>query len=251
MTLQLRGRLEGTRVHKLYRYAVSPEYRYVRRVANEVLAKVPRADFDEVRRKYLVEDPGIEGSLIVHTGTRKYLDAQHWIENAVERAVAVELQRRQPISILDLGCGVPYFLVVARHFGHQGVGLDLNENRMFNDLTKLFAVNRFEHRIVPFEPLPDFRQKFDLITSYMCYFNFYFSEGRARAWRVDEWSYFFEDIRKRLNPGGHLRLELNRGGFYLPPDERGVYLTDETAAGLRAIPGVFVSETRSLIRLVI
>jgi hypothetical protein len=103
-----------------------PEYRYVRRVANEVLAKVPHADFDEVRRKYLVEDPGIEGSLIVHTGTRKYLDAQHWIENAVERAVAVELQRRH--ADIDPGSRLWRTLLPggARHFGHQGVGLDLN-----------------------------------------------------------------------------------------------------------------------------
>jgi SAM-dependent methyltransferase len=245
----LRARLDGTAAHKLYRYAVEPQYRYARKVASEIIATIPRQEFDAIRRKYLVEDPGAPGSMIVHTGTRKYLDERKWIENAVERALTVGLHTRGPLSILDLGCGVPYFLLVARHFGHRGVGVDLDENRMFNELTQLFGIERVAHRIVPFQRLPEFGRRFDLITSYMSYFNFYFANDRPRAWTADEWRFFFDDIRSRLNPGGRARIELNRGGFYLMEGERGVYLTDTTAAALSSIPGVQIAPMRHLITL--
>jgi SAM-dependent methyltransferase len=247
--LGLRARLESSAAHKLYRYAVSPQYRYARKVASDVVATMPRAEFEAIRRKYLVEDPGMPGSMIVHTGTRKYLDERAWTDNAVERALAVELDTRPPLSILDLGCGVPYFLFVARYFGHRGIGLDLNENRMFNDLTRLFGIERVAHRIVPFQPLPEFDRRFDLVTSYMSYFNFYFEDNRARAWTADEWKFLFDDLRSRLNPGGRVRIELNRGGFYLPPGDRDVYLTDVTAAAMAKVPGISIAPSRSLITL--
>ncbi len=238
----MRINLRGSGVDKLYRYLVSPQYRYVRKIARTVEDQIPKTEFERIRRKYLVEDPGIEGSYIVHTGTRKYLDSSMWIENAVERAVAAGLHTSKPLLILDLGCGVPYFLLVARHFGHKVVGLDLDDNRMFNELTELFGIERYDHRIDPFGPLPNFGRRFDLITSYMSFFYYYHSDGPARSWRPDEWSFFLQEIRDRLVPGGLLRVELNPGGSYLPADERGAYMKRETAAKLREIPGVTVSD---------
>jgi SAM-dependent methyltransferase len=245
----MRVNLDTTALRKLFRLVFSPQHRYVRRVARDVQAKIPKSEFERIREKYLVEDPGIEGSYIVHTGTRKYLDAPAWIENAVERAVAEGLHTSKPLSILDLGCGVPYFLLVARHFGHDVVGLDLDDNRMFNELTRLFQIQRYEHRIVPLGPLPEFGRKFDLITSYMTFFYYYHSEGPARSWSADEWSFFFQEIRRVLAPGGVLRVHLNPGGSYLPPDERGAYLKKETASKLREFPGVKVSDPPRTITL--
>ncbi len=92
-------------------------------------------------------------------------------------------------------------------------------------------------------------QSNDLITSYMSYFNFYFEDNRARAWSADEWRFFFDHMRTRLNPGGRVRIELNRGGFYLPDDERGVYLTDATAAGPAGVPGITITAIRNVITL--
>ena len=210
---------------------------------------IPAAKFEAIRNRSLIDDPSAEGSCIVHTSLRKYIDAQHWIENAVARAVAADLDSRAPLSVLDLGCGAGWFLLTARHFGHRAMGMDLGDNRMYNELIELLGLDRKVHCIDPFVSLPDFGRSFDLITGYMVYFNFFdFGKG-ARAWGPAEWRFFLDDVRRVLVPGGHLRLELNRGGFYLPPNERGVYLTDETAAELCSIRGVSVSATRSVVTL--
>jgi len=238
----------GGKAHRLYRWSVSPEFRSIARTSDEILATIPAAKFEAIRSKYLIDDPSAEGSRIVHTSSRKYLDAQHWVENAVERAVAADLATRPPMSVLDLGCGAGWFLQVARHFGHRAMGLDLGDNRMYNEIIELLNLDRVVHAIDPFVPLPDFGRSFDLVTGYMVYFNFHFEQG-ARAWGPAEWQFFLDEIRKVLLPGGHLRLELNRGGFYLPPNERGVYLTDETAAGLCSIRGVSVSANKGVVTL--
>jgi len=240
----------GGKTRRLFRWSVSPEFRSIARTADEILATIPRAKFEAIQSRYMADDPSAKGARIVHASSRKYLDARHWIENAVERAVAVDLDTRPPLSVLDLGCGSGWFLYVARHFGHRPMGLDLGDNRMYNELVELLSLDRAVHCIDPFVPLPDFGREFDLITGYMVYFNFFnFGKGDARAWGPKEWHFFLDDVRKVLVPGGHLRLELNRGGFYLPPNERGVYLTDETATELCSIRGVSVSATRSVVTL--
>ncbi len=251
MALGLRQRLQGTGVDKLVRYATSADYRYERRVAGEVLAGIPRARLAEIQAQFAVEDPGEAGANIGHATTRKYLEARTWLENAVQRVTAIDLNTRSPISVLDLGCGAGWFLAVARHFGHRVMGLDLGENRMYNALIEMLEIDRVVHAITPFQPLPDVGQQFDLVTGYMVYFNFYHAKDQPPSpWGIEEWTYFLGDVERLLAPNGRLRLELNRGPRYLglrPEDE---YLPDATAAALRRLPGVTVTPSKGVVELV-
>jgi len=228
------------------RSLVSSEYRILEDTTNQILDTIPTQEYENIRNRYLTEDPAGEEARIVHTSSRKYLNARPWLENAVERAMKLDLHKTPPKSVLDLGCGAGWFLLVARHFGHEVVGLDLAENNMYNELIQLFQLERAEHCIDPYVPLPNFNGKFDLVTGFMVYFNFYNFESKtdARAWGGEEWKYFLEDVRSHMEPKGHLHLQLNRGGPYLPERERGQYLTDETLRGLLEVDGVTVSEDR-------
>ena len=87
---------------------------------------------------------------------------------------------------------------------------------MFAEITSLLGVRRVIQRIRAFHPLPDFGEKFDLITAFMICFN---SHRRPNLWGVAEWDFFLDDIAKHLAPRGRIWLELNResdGTIYTP-----------------------------------
>src|SRR2546428_6601423 len=85
---------------------------------------------------------------------------------------------------------------------------------MSDEIFRALGLQRIIARIEPFQPLPAFDRKFDLITAFMICFN---GHKRPALWGPKEWSFFLDDLETRLNPGGRIRLGFNReddGSFY-------------------------------------
>jgi SAM-dependent methyltransferase len=199
-----------------------------------VIEKIEPAGFDQIRRRYGVEDPGADWP--------KYLDLDRWIKVNIRRIRQLELDLARPKQILDLGCGAGYFLYIAQLLGHSGIGLDMDRLPMFREITKLLNVRRVVQRIDAFRPLPDFGQKFDLITAFMICFNNHKMPG---LWGVPEWEFFLNDLAKHLTPRGRVWLELNQEydeTFYTPElkkffQKRGARIDEQKVvfnSGLRA-----------------
>jgi SAM-dependent methyltransferase len=147
----------------------------------------------------------------------KYSDVKRWLRLNIIRAQDLKLQRSQPKSVLDLGCGGGFFLFVVQQLGHTGLGLDIDEFPLFTRLLKLFQVERRLWTIRPFEPLPDLGRKFDLITAFSIDFNR--ESKRDWWWGPPEWAFFLDDLERLLNPGGRIFLGLNPSKnkeFYTP-----------------------------------
>ncbi len=156
-----------------------------------VIETIDPAGFERIRQRYAVANPGADWP--------KYLDLDRWIKR-----------------ILDLGCGSGYFLYIAQLLGHSGVGLDMDRLPMFREITRLLGVRRVVQQIEAFRPLPNFGQKFDVITAFMICFNNHKMPG---LWGVPEWEFFLDDLKKHLRPRGRIWLELNQeydGTFYTP-----------------------------------
>jgi SAM-dependent methyltransferase len=173
-----------------------------------VIETIDPAGFEHIRQRYAVANPGADWP--------KYLDLDRWIEINIRRIREVELDLSRPKRILDLGCGAGYFLYIAQLLGHSGLGLDMDRVAMFRDITRLLGVRRVVQRIEAFHPLPDFGQKFDLITAFMICFNDHKMPG---LWKVPAWEFFLDDLAKHLKPRGRAWLELNQeydGTFYTP-----------------------------------
>jgi SAM-dependent methyltransferase len=122
------------------------------------------------------------------------------------------LDRTPPSHILDLGCGAGYFLYVCRLFGHDGIGLDIDEEPLYRETLPLLNVRRVVSRIEPRVPLPDLGQRFDLVTgTRVCFHLKGWPEKVGRQeWSPDEWRFFIKDIRTRfLKPHGRLFLQFN------------------------------------------
>jgi SAM-dependent methyltransferase len=176
--------------------------------ATRVIETIDPADFEQIRKRYVVANPGADWP--------KYLDLDRWIQINIRRIRQLELDLARPKRILDLGCGAGYFLYIAQLLGHSGLGLDMDRLAMFREITRLLGVRRIVQRIEAFQPLPDFGQKFDLVTAFMICFN---NHKMPNLWKVPEWEFFLDDLAKHLTPRGRVWLELNQeydGTFYTP-----------------------------------
>jgi SAM-dependent methyltransferase len=154
----------------------------------------------------------------------KYADVERWLKINLPRLRELRLDRSPPKQILDIGCGAGFFLFLAKQFGHSGLGLDVGDFPLSNELIELLGVERVTGRIRAFEPLPDFGRKFDLITAFSAAFNR--SEDESRGWNPDEWKFFLDDLDRHCAPGGQILLELNSGKDkrYFPPEIRELFL---------------------------
>ena len=199
-----------------------------------VIETIDPAGFEQIRRRYAVADPGADWP--------KYLDLDRWIGVNIRRIRQLELDVARPKRILDLGCGAGYFLYIAQILGHSGVGLDMDRLPMFREITRLLGVRRVVQQIQAFRPLPNFDQKFDVITAFMICFNDHKMPG---LWGVPEWEFFLNDLAKHLTPRGRVWLELNQeydGTFYTPElkeffEKRGAKIDEQKVifnSGLRA-----------------
>ena len=164
-----------------------------------VIEAIDAAGFEQIRRRYAVADPGADWP--------KYLDLDRWIGVNIRRIRQLELDVARPKRILDLGCGAGYFLYIAQLLGHSGVGLDMDRLPMFREITRLLGVRRVVQQIHAFRPLPNFGQKFDVITAFMICFNNHKMPG---LWGVQEWEFLFDDLAKYLTQRGRVWLELNQ-----------------------------------------
>ena len=159
----------------------------------------------------------------------RFEDVVYWIKINIERAQDLWLDRSPPLRILDLGCGAGYFLYVCKHFGHNVLGFDTDNEPLFQATTELLEVQRVIGRIDRQTPLPDLHQRFDLVTAHRICFH---RIGRVREcmeWSVADWEFFINDIRTRfLNENGRLLLDFNPrpdGSSFFTPELRRFFLS--------------------------
>ncbi|PYJ22300.1 MAG: hypothetical protein DME92_04015, partial [Verrucomicrobia bacterium] len=131
--------------------------------ARRILATIDRAELERLRQSY----PYRPNARKINA----YEDAAYWINVNVKRVQDLWLDRSPPLQILDLGCGPGYFLYLSRLFGHEGLGLDPDDEPFFRGTTKLFNIPRVIARISPQTPLPDIGKKFDLVTGHRVCFH--------------------------------------------------------------------------------
>ncbi|MBV9127355.1 MAG: hypothetical protein JO117_04640 [Verrucomicrobia bacterium] len=169
----------------------------------------------------------------------KYVDAEKWLPLNARRAQDLGLNRvpaaKRPLRVLDLGSGAGYFLLVCRHLGHTGVGLDTDDIPLYGEMFALLNLPREIARIEKFQPLPaaallnkNGGQRFDLVTAFSIAFNGHKSPA---LWSTREWDFFLHDLKTHLlAPGGRVYLDLN-------PEHDGSFYTPELLAWFRARGG--------------
>jgi SAM-dependent methyltransferase len=192
--------------------------------SQRILATIDRAELERLRKRYPYRPDARRINV--------YEDAAHWIGVHVRHAQDLWLDRAPALRVLDVGCGAGYFLYVCRFFGHEGLGLDTDEEPLFRGTTALLKVGRVISRIHRLVPLPDLGEKFDLVTAHrVCFHRIGRTENGAwNEWEPADWKFFIEDIRRRfLKPNGRLLLDFNprpNGSSFFTPELRACFLSE-------------------------
>jgi SAM-dependent methyltransferase len=202
-------KIEKLRTGEAFGSLIDAYYRWRRPLnANEMVRELESKGFEQIRAKYANPDD--------QKGWPKYVDAAHRLELAIKQARFLQLDRRKPLRLLDIGSGAGYFLFVCKRLGHSVMGMDLDWPPMYSEMFELLEMPRKIGRIEPFQPLPNLGGRVDFVTGFAVCFN---SHGSNRVWGVKEWDFFLDDVRKNvLSPRGEIYFELNPEpwGYYTP-----------------------------------
>lgn len=167
------------------------------------------------------------------TRPAKFLDLDLWLREAILRyELSSGIPERQgPQRVVDLGAGTGYFLLVCRHFGHEVLGVDLDEEPLYNECFEFFRLPRKVFRIEPRQPVADLGARVDVITAFMTAFNIH---PDGSPWGPDEWVFLLNDLRTRLRDDGRIVIQFNVNkrtrSFYSPEVRRAI----EELPGLEA-----------------
>lgn len=166
----------------------------------KITRTIDREKFQQIYDRYAMHDPGDEWP--------KYLEIERWMEINLKRVRDLGLDLGGRKRVLDIGCGTGYFLYICQYLGHDILGLDLDEEPGFREMTELLGVRRKIWRVEAYQPLPDLGPKFDVIGAHMICFNGHKSD---KLWKIPEWEFFLDDLAaNQLAAGGQVCLELNR-----------------------------------------
>lgn len=186
----------GRRADSLHRQARAHE---IERLYQEITAGWDRAQFVETFREYWDPFPRVDAP--------KYLSLDTWLRRAIEHYLLQGLFDGIPgRRVLDLGCGMGYFLAVCRHHGHEVMGIDLDDEPIYNLSVQFLGIPRRVHRIEPSGPMPGFDETFDVVTAFMTCFNL-LPDGRG--WTADDWATFLPQLHGLMRPRGKALIQFN------------------------------------------
>lgn len=143
-----------------------------------------------------------------HCMGKFFLTREEWCQDAMRRANALGLSRgyqAKPLRILDVGCGVPYFLAAARHLGHEVTGLDVPDNVM-QESARIMGLTYTEHVIREDAELPRLAV-YDLITM----FGVNLRRADGQWWQWEDWRSLVKELLEHVDAGGRLVIQPNTG----------------------------------------
>lgn len=111
-------------------------------------------------------------------------------------------------SILDIGCGFPYFVTACRERGHEVIGLDVYD-RLISAAAAILDIPFVGLTIKAHEALPRVLSGYDLVSMFGVNLRHGDASTSNDYWDVEEYRFLAADIRTRLNPHGAWYLRPN------------------------------------------
>jgi len=163
----------------------------------DILKKLRTTDFELLRTRF------------PESSWHKYLNIEKYVPVSVSICKKTGLIGARPRRILDIGCGTGLFLYCARHFGHDGVGTDI-ETGMMAEMAQMLGVERRIEAVLSYTPI-GVPGTFDLITCMGTQFDHANEDKGRKQWGTAEWLFFLSDLESHLTDEGRVFLRINRG----------------------------------------
>ncbi len=141
-------------------------------------------------------------------GQYNYLDIARYLAIKAHHVVELRLDRASPLKILDLATGGGHFPFLAKQYGHEVIGIDLNIP-IYAKILGLYSVERIAQPIIRMQRMP-VAGPFDVITALRPMFNRSLGDPTHRFWTIDEWIWFIEYLCSLLRYPGRIYFSLNR-----------------------------------------
>jgi len=180
--------------------------------------EVDANEFASIQKKYVTPEQVAVGRTAKKAGGDhlKYIDPVHWFRGKMSASLRIDLDKQEPMDILDIGTGCGHFPTIARYFGHTVLGVDMplhtsvsgQDTHFYNRICDVYGVDKRDLKIEPFTDF-EFEKKFDMVTAFMAAFNV--MEDRT-PYTIEAWKYFFKNLNEKvLNPGGQVYFSLTHG----------------------------------------
>lgn len=174
--------------------------------------RVDSEKFGAMQETYLSDE-----KLNLNSDTVKYIDPTIWFVSKLALAQQIQLDKRAPVEILDIGTGPAHFPVVAEFYGHSVLGTDIPQRttglqkraHLYDALGDIYNVRRAPLKIEPFVPLTPFEHRFGIVTAFLAAFNV---DAEKKPWSIEAWNFFLNDLRDNvLVEGGEVFMSLTDG----------------------------------------
>lgn len=153
----------------------------------------------------------------------KFLDLGYFMRDSSTRCFTLGMfDDGRPKRVLDLGCGPGYFLSLCRELGHEVMGIDLDDEPLYNELTAFQGLPRIVHAVTPASPLPALEGRFDIVTAFGVTFSFVAGQNDG-PWTAGDWARAIDGLLAVVSPGGQIVIHFNqepRTGRLYPPGLR-------------------------------
>lgn len=145
---------------------------------------------------------------ILKGGPKFLYNNEFYIRKNIDLIILLNLHNRRNINILDIGVGFGWFNFICTLLGHSVSGIEKEDaDKIYETSRDLLNIKSKIHTIYPFNPLPKFEDKIDLVVCAMVCFNLY---PQFYEWGVGEWSYFINDLKNNIcNDNFELFIEFN------------------------------------------
>ena len=166
----------------------------------------------------------------------KYFDLKLWIFRNMLRALRLDLDRLEKITIIDLGSGLCFFSIIAEHYGHEVWNIDLPEDSdskyygdIYSTVPKILNRKKVFHNITPEKPLPKCIEELIvksereiLIVGYMICFN---NHKTKNLWGKKEWEKFINNLNEIKNDTSiYLQFNAEENGEFFSEQVKSIFI---------------------------
>lgn len=142
----------------------------------------------------------------------KYGDARKYLSEFYTLALKLNLVNAPSMRVLDIGCGAGWLEYVFNSLGHRVYGIDI-QDEILDEIANVLETSRHVEPVLSKTKMA-VAGPFDLVVSKGAFFDRGDRNdfGYEWIWSLDDYAFFINDVRRKLEVNGRFYFRLNGAG---------------------------------------